>query len=186
MRELLYLTGNAMKFRQASLVCEPFDISLQRTTADIPEIQAETGEPIAQDKSAKAFALLQKPLVVSDDSWIIPGLRGFPGPYMKYMNDWFTLADWVHLTKDLTDRTIILRQIVVYQDSSTQQLFSVDITGELLSEPRGTSHHPHNALVSFDGGHRSNAEYHERGESAAAAYHNPWHEFAAWYKEKEL
>jgi len=61
---------------------------------------------------------------------------------MKSINDWFTPEDWLRLTSDLTDRTIILRQIVVYQDKHGQQLFSVDIPGMLLREAQGTSPYP--------------------------------------------
>jgi XTP/dITP diphosphohydrolase len=183
MNDLIYVTGNAIKFRQAAITCEPFGISLQQTELDIVEIQAETGEPVARDKAQKAFALLQKPLVISDDSWMIPGLNNFPGPYMKSMNHWFTPEDWLRLTNTLEDRTITLRQIVVYQDANDQQLFTVDVPGILLHEIRGTSPFSQSTIVSLDGGKRSAAEFHEKGESAAAQHHNPWHEFAKWYKE---
>jgi XTP/dITP diphosphohydrolase len=185
MKELTYITGNAVKFRQAVMTCEPLGITLvQQSGLDIPEIQAESGEVIACDKAAKAFATLQKPLVVSDDSWTIPGLKGFPGPYMKYVNDWFTIDDWLNLTRNLTDRRIILQQIVVYHDANGQQVFSEDIAGILLTEPRGNSPYPHSAITSFDDGEHSNAEYHEKGESAAAHHPNPWHKFAAWYSKQ--
>jgi inosine/xanthosine triphosphate pyrophosphatase family protein len=185
MKQLAYVTGNAFKFRQADVTCKPFGVQLEQIKLDIPEIQAATGEQVARDKAAKAFAALQKPLVVSDDSWMIPGLNNFPGPYMKHMNDWFTVEDWLRLTSTLEDRSIILRQIVIHQDEHGQQLFSVDIPGILLREARGASPYPHASLVSLDGGKRSNAEYHEKGESAAANYHNPWHEFAQWYGKEE-
>jgi XTP/dITP diphosphohydrolase len=185
MNELVYVTGNDVKFRQALFTCQPFGVHLQQTRLNIHEIQAETGEPVARDKAEKAYAQLQKPLVVSDDSWMISGLNGFPGPYMKYMNDWFTTEDWIRLTQPLADRQITLRQIVVYQDEHKQQLFSVDIPGILLKAPRGKSPYPHTALVSLDGGTYSNAEYHEKGESATQYLHNPWHEFAKWYSEKQ-
>lgn len=165
-------------------MCEPHGITLQQTKLDIQEIQAETGEPVARDKAAKAFTALGKPLVVSDDSWMIPGLNNFPGPYMKSMNDWFSPEDWLRLTKDLADRRIILRQIVVYQDGDGQQLFTADISGVLLSEIRGTSPYPHSTITSFDGGKTSNAEYHEKGEAAAQHHRNVWHDFTEWYAEE--
>lgn len=165
--------------------CAPFDVTLEQAQLDIPEIQAETGEEIARDKATKAYAELQKPLVVSDDSWMIPGLNNFPGPYMKQVNEWLTVQDWLNLTRDLSDRSIILRQIVVYQDEAEQFVFSVDIPGILLAKARGTSPYPHSTITSFDGGKHTNAEYHEKGESAAANHHNPWHEFAKWYSAKE-
>lgn len=184
MKQITYVTGNATKFHQASVACQQAGIELQQTKLDIPEIQSETGEPVARDKAAKAFAILQQPLVVSDDSWMIPGLNNFPGPYMKSINDWFTVEDWLRLTAQLTDRSIILHQIVIYQDSEGQQLFTVDIPGILLREARGKSPFPHSTITSFDNGLHSNAEYHEKGESAAQYHHNPWHDFAAWYTQE--
>jgi XTP/dITP diphosphohydrolase len=183
-KNLLYVTGNMYKFRQAIANCTPAGISLEQAQLDIPEIQAAIGEEIARDKAAKAYALLQKPLVVSDDSWMIPGLNNFPGPYMKYVNEWFTVQDWLNLTRDLADRSIILHQAVVYQDEAEQFAFSVDIPGILLTEARGKSPYPHTTITSFDGGKHTNAEYHEKGESAAANHYNPWHEFVKWYSER--
>lgn len=179
MEPLIYATGNPLKFRQASLTCESFGIALLQKKLDIPEIQAETGEPVARDKAMKAFALLERPLVVSDDSWMIPGLNNFPGPYMKYMNDWFSSEDWLRLTSTLSDRRIILRQIVAYQDADRQRTFALDIPGVLLPEPRGVSDYPHTTIVSFDNGRTSMAEHHERGESVVQQ-RSPWHDFSEW------
>ncbi len=166
--------------------CAPAAINLQQTKLAIHEIQAETGELVARDKAAKAFAILNKPVVVSDDSWMIPGLNNFPGPYMKSMNDWFTPQDWLRLTSSLTDRRIILRQIVVYQDADGQQLFILDIPGILLHETRGVSAYAHATITSFDNGTTSNAEHHQEGKSAAEKLRSPWHDFAAWYGKEKL
>jgi non-canonical purine NTP pyrophosphatase (RdgB/HAM1 family) len=182
--KLLYVTGNGVKFHQADLVCQQAGIQLEQRKLDVTEIQAEDGETIARDKAAKAFALLQQPVVISDDTTSIPGLKGFPGPYMKYVNDWFTPEDWLRLTIDLDDRRIILRQVVVYQDEDGQEVFSVEIPGVLLKEIRGTSPYPHTSITSYDSGRHSNAEMYERGESASAHLPNVWHEFADWYSKR--
>jgi inosine/xanthosine triphosphate pyrophosphatase family protein len=114
---------------------------------------------------------------------MISGLNDFPGPYMKYMNDWFTTEDWLRLTSTLEDRRVILRQIVIYQTADEQQIFTVDIPGILLHEIRGSSPFTQSPLISFDGGKHSTAEYHEKGESASQHHHNPWHEFSEWYNK---
>jgi inosine/xanthosine triphosphate pyrophosphatase family protein len=152
----------------------------------VPEIQGEDSELIARDKANKAFAKFQKPVVISDDSWSVPGLNGFPGAYMKSVNDWFTVDDWLNLTRPLTDRRIMLTQIVVYQDADGQQLFSCDIKGILLPEARGKSPYPHSEITSFDGGQTSNAEHHERGQSSASHLPNVWHDFAEWYSKTHV
>jgi XTP/dITP diphosphohydrolase len=181
MKRLLYVTGNDVKVRQADTICQPADIKLIQTELDIVEVQSDQAEAIARDKAEKAFTQLREPLVVSDDSWLIPGLKGFPGPYMKYINEWFSIEDWLNLTKNLTDRRIILRQIVVFQNTDGQQLFSADIEGALLHEPRGKSQYPHLSITSLDGGKHTSAEIHEQDRSATAHLRNVWHEFVEWY-----
>ena len=181
MKTLIFPTGNEVKFRLANLVCKQKGIALQRLEIDVPELQAENGEEVCRDKALRAFEILRKPLVVNDDSWIIPGLGGFPGPYMKSMNKWFTSEDWLRLTKDLTDRRIILRQVAVYQDQNQQKTFISDIQGVLLTEIRGESHFTHTPMVSFDGGKNTVAEVHARGEAAAEGHRTAWHDFAEWF-----
>lgn len=183
MRELAYVTGNPVKLLQAQTVCQPLGIELVQTKLDITEIQSDAGEAVARDKAQKAFEMLQKPLVANDDSWTIPGLHGFPGPYMKYMNGWFTSEDWLRLTSTLPDRNITLRQVLVYQDAKGQKVFYVDIAGTLLTEIRGASEQTHDNIVSFDRGQTSVGEHVERKRSVTANLHTVWHEFAEWYNQ---
>lgn len=183
MNNVLYATGNDVKFRQANDVCKSFNLTLVQDKLDVPEIQGEDSEIITRDKAEKAYAMFKKPVVISDDSWSIPGLNGFPGAYMKSVNEWFTVDDWLNLTRTLTDKRVVLRQIVIYQDADGQKLFSCDIEGVLLSEPRGKSIYPHSYIVSFDGGKTSNAEHHERNTSSVSHLPNVWHDFAEWYSK---
>ncbi len=185
MKAVLYATGNNVKFRQAEHVCDEFGIILIQHGLDVPEIQSEEALPIALDKAQKAYDLCKQPVVISDDSWVIPGLNGFPGPYMKSMNHWFSVDDWLRLTASLTDRRIILTQIAVYQDINGPRLFSSTIEGMLLPKARGSSTYAHSSITSFDGGEHSNAEFHARTESAATHLKNVWHDFAEWYSEQQ-
>lgn len=181
MHPLIFPTGNEVKFRLANIVCSAQGITLERLQVDIPELQAETGEEVCRDKALRAFEILRKPLVVNDDSWVIPGLGGFPGPYMKSMNIWFTSEDWLRLTKDLSDRRIILRQVVTYQDETRQKTFTRDVEGILLSEIRGQSPFTHTPLASFDGGKTTIAEVHAAGKPAVEGKRTAWHDFAEWF-----
>lgn len=185
MRTLTFVSGNELKLRGARAICEPRGFTIEQAILDIPEIQAEEGEPVAIDKAQKAFAILQKPLVVTDDTWVIPGLNGFPGPYMKSMNHWFTAEDFLRLTLPLADRRIILRQIAVYQDDSGQKVFSVDIAGTLLTEIKGTSKYAHTTITALDDSGKSFAEIDAEGKSAIAGKHTVWHELTDWLEAKD-
>jgi len=188
MRSLLYATGNSDKFRQAQFACRPAGIELIQNSLEVPEIQGEDERLIALDKAAKAYAKFKEPLIISDDSWIIPGLNGFPGPYMKSMGLWLTAVDWLNLTRGLSDRRVILRQLVVYQDTSEAEvIFAHDINGVLLTDLWGNPKDQKNQqdyIVSFDGGTHSIAELNHQGKRALADSRSVWDEFVEWYTQK--
>jgi XTP/dITP diphosphohydrolase len=183
MEPILFCTGNNVKLRTAETICAKYGIKVTQIRLDIPEIQAPDGQTVARDKALRAFEALQKPVVIADDSWLIPGLKGFPGPYMKDVNGWLSEEDWLNLTKPLTDRSIILRQVIVYQDVHQQQLFHTDVEGTLLTDIRGKSKYPHTSITSFDNGTSSVAEeiMQNRSAIAAAVARTSWDDFCEWY-----
>lgn len=185
MRELTFVTGNDLKFKTASHHCAKHGITLVQQDIETVEIQAEIGEPIARHKANEAFQKLQKPVIVTDDTWVIPGLNGFPGPYMKSMNHWFTPQNWLDLTRNLEDREIILRQIAVYQDEMEQVVFTCDLPATLLKEVRGEHKFSHLTILSFGNSGKSAAESLAEGVSAIGDMHTVWNELTAWLEAKE-
>ncbi len=183
MSELIFATGNDQKFLTARLSCEKYNIDLaQESSLDIPEIQSDNGQEIARHKASEAFRLLGKPVIITDDTWNIPALRGFPGAYNKWMNHWLSTDDWLRLTRELTDRRIFLTQILVYQDELEQVLFEQPVEGVLLAEPQGVSARGSEPLISFDGGEHSIADLLTTGKSAIAGRKNAWDAFGTWFK----
>ena len=150
---------------------------------EIDEIQSEDAEKIVLDKLSKAFAVLQKTVVVTDDSWNIPALNGFPGPYMKSINHWFTPEDYLRLTIELKDRSINLVQWLGYADGTITKVFKHTTKGELLKEIKGQYGNANHKLVSIEGDNGlSVAEVYDKGvnnsERTAAVI---WVEFMEWY-----
>lgn len=86
MKTIYFATGNPDKIKIAETVCEPINIKVQAVDLDIDEIQGEDPEMIVRDKAKKAYEKLGMPVVVSDDTWSIKALNGFPGAYMKSIN----------------------------------------------------------------------------------------------------
>lgn len=188
--ELKFVTGNAGKFSMAQHICEQVGIKLIQMTLDIDEIQGEEPEPIVKDKLAKAFAAAKQPVVVSDDSWSIPGLRGFPGAYMKSMNHWFTPENFLDLTKNLEDRSIFIRQFLAYTDGKETQIFNTDIPGEILTEARGKCGDPIQKVISIVGDNgKSVSEVYDAGMQHDPARLNNredvWTSFAEWYSSRD-
>ncbi len=180
-KEITFVTGNADKVRTANEICNKFGITLVQTTFDIVEIQAEDAGIIVRDKASKAYELVGKPVVVNDDSWVIPGLNGFPGPYMKSMNHWFSAEDFLRLTQPLTDRRIFLAQYTVYQDERGAKLFQRDIEGILLPSIQGDYKvASHANIVSFDGGKTSIGANLAKQRSNIDHLQTTWHDLGEW------
>jgi XTP/dITP diphosphohydrolase len=186
MKTIIFSTGNDGKYTDSLLVCKLYEIDVIQRNIDVVEIQSEDPEKVAIDKAAKAYEILRKPLVVSDDSWAIPGLKGFPGVYMHSINEWFTPDDFLRLTQSLDDRRAILTQHLVYIDGVTTKLFKANLEGKLLTEIRGKSKHPSHTVIAMNGDNGlSIAEVHEN--ELNRTNRDPaliWHNFAKWYSDK--
>ncbi|HEU4966786.1 MAG TPA: non-canonical purine NTP pyrophosphatase [Candidatus Saccharimonadales bacterium] len=183
--QLIFVTGNREKFEIAEATCQPLGITLLHKNISTDEIQGEESEPIILHKAQAAYRLLKAPLVVSDDFWRIPSLQGFPGPYMKSVNSWFTPQNWLDLTQHLTDRQIILDQSLCYCDATIQKVFKVSHNGTLLPEARGHYGNPLQKVLSMPGDNGlSVAEAYDRGtvhaERDVAA---GWRQLAAWLQD---
>jgi non-canonical purine NTP pyrophosphatase (RdgB/HAM1 family) len=184
MKTLAFVTTNPQKFAMGHSICQDYGIRLLQTKLDIDEVQSEDTEYVARRKAEAANHLTGAPVITSDDAWEIHGLKGFPGTYAKSVNEWFSPADYLNLTRDLEDRTTSFIQTLVFQDDDTQQLFVQTTPGTLLKEARGDSGVSIQAIISLEpGGNQSIAEMisdasHYKGESALAV----WHNFARWYQ----
>lgn len=184
MPDFTFVTSNDHKVKTAKAVCAAAGLSFSHKHLDLLEIQADDGEAVARHKVRQAFQACKSPVVVTDDNWDIPGLRGFPGPYMRHINQWFEPKDFINLTRGLADRRIIMSHILAYKDGQTEKIFTVDIPATLLKEPRGESIITHFKVISLDGGQHSTAEAEADGSSAIANTANAWHDFCEWFQNR--
>lgn len=189
MKTIYFATSNKDKIQIAETICNEANISIKAITLDIDEIQGEDPEVIVRDKAMRAYEQLGMPVVVSDDTWDIRALKGFPGAYMKSINYWFEPEDFLRLMQGVKDRHITLHQYLAYTDGNITEVFKSDINGKIIHEVRGISEKSPNMTVTaldLDNG-KTIAEVFEQGaEAVAARYKNStdaWHDFIDWYKE---
>lgn len=186
MKEIIFVTGNSDKIRHARTILAEFGFAPRQEQLKIVEIQAEEGEPIVRDKAQKAYNILKQPLIANDDSWSVPALNGFPGPYMASMNHYFKPEDFLRLFSTITDRRIILHQHIVYQDERGQQYFVRSIEGTLLQEVRRPAHLvqdiPCLSVISLTSDGKSMAELIAEDKSSASlsGRRTAWHDLGEW------
>lgn len=189
MKVVYFATTNAEKIQIARAVCEEVGITVKPVAIDIDEIQGEDPQAIVRDKAKRAYEQLGMPVVVSDDTWDIRALKGFPGAYMKSINYWFTPEDFLRLMNGIKDRHITLHQYLAYTDGNVTEIFENDIHGKIISEARGSSEKSPNMTVTVldsDNG-KTIAEVFEQGREAVVARYkkrpDAWHGFVDWYKK---
>jgi non-canonical purine NTP pyrophosphatase (RdgB/HAM1 family) len=136
---ILYVTGNPAKLRTAQNFLQEMGIEIERATVEIDEIQSDSIEKISLDKAKKSFEILKQPLIVNDSGWFFLGLNGFPGPFMKYVNEWFSGENFLDLTRNLKDRRVILKQVIVWTDGAEYKVFEHDTHCFLHKEIKGDS-----------------------------------------------
>lgn len=178
---LYFVTGNKHKIDTAKRQLSPQGIIFEAKSLSIIEIQSHTMEDIAKDKAEKAFAQLKQPLIIKDDGWFITALNGFPGPYMRYINEWFTSKDFLNLMQGKENREVIFHEVLYYIDKNQQKSFTAKAKGNVLKEVKGTGL-PSNSVFSFKENGTSIAECTNQNIDFLEK-HKIWNDFARWYKQ---
>jgi XTP/dITP diphosphohydrolase len=140
---LVYVTGNELKFKVALQALQGSGISLERKSLNTPEIQSSRVEEIAEWSAIWASRQLHQPVVVMDAGYYIEALNGFPGPFIKYVNEWFSAGDYLNLMQGKENRRVILQDCLAYcRPDGKPTLFCQIHQGELAAKPgrrKGTS-----------------------------------------------
>ncbi len=184
MTSVIFATGNASKFYEASKICLKHGIDLTQQAIDIDEIQHHDALKITEAKIQSAYEVLKRPVVVNDSSWEIPALGGFPGGYMKDVTNWLSTSDFQALMADKADRRIFLHEVVAYSDGETTNIFTHRRGGVFLSEPRGKSLPTFSRLVQMDSDSVTIAEIFDKGNwnTDRLEEYKHWYDFAQWYQ----
>ena len=178
MKHIILITGNSRKLGEAKAALVDFDIEVENRQFDIDEIQSRDVTAIATDKARKAYKLVGEPVVVTDTSWDIPALHGFPGGYMKDVADWFEPIDFINLLSTHDDKSISFTETIVYQDDKQTRIFSQKFMGKIADKPRGSGNSIEQ-LAEFDG--FTIGERQQQGRLSHDPKDYVWYQFGQWF-----
>lgn len=178
---LYYVTSNQNKIAVAQKNLTPLGVHFEPIYLDIVEIQSDSLESVALQKAQEAFNKVKKPLFINDHFWSISALHGFPGAYMKYMNQWLEPEDFLRLMKGKENRDAIQTEALCFTDGNTTKLFTTVHKGKVLEQKEGEGI-PAQTIISLSSDNISIAKKLETDPSAIEEY-PLWEEFATWYKK---
>lgn len=134
---IIFVTGNKYKFQIAKQASKGSSFKIIQKKLDIPEIQSESVEEIAAFSAKWASDKLKKPVVVSDGGCYIEALNGFPGPFIKYINKWFSVEDMLRLMDGKKNRRVVWKDCLAYCESGKEPITFIDYTKGMIAEKAG-------------------------------------------------
>ncbi len=185
--EIYYATGNAGKFEEVKAFFEQYEptILVKQFPVDIEEIQSLDQKKIAIDKAKKAWALLQKPLLIDDSGIYFEGYNQFPGTFSKYIFQALGFDGIFKLVNENAKAAFILQ--MVYIDGERLETFEGHCAGTIVKPVEVATHPqlPLTAIFKPEGTDKTYAELRYTKEFVRFAFRqHALKNFLAWYKEK--
>lgn len=181
---LYFVTENKSKFDNANIVLKRYGLQLLQKTLPVVEIQSHSLEDIAKYKAKQAYEHVKKPIVVKDDGWYFTALNGFPGSYMRYMNEWLSAKDLLRLLKPYKNHEIIFRDALCYRDEKIEKVFTGIIKGHFITKPQGKGVSSAQ-ICTFRKDGKTMAQCINEGIHFADTEDSVWNEFAQWFATKK-
>ena len=111
-----FVTGNSWKWEIGRDIFAQYGLELVQANMETPEIQASDVRDVATYSAQYAAQVLGEPVIKSDVGYYITALNGFPGPFIKYINQMLTEDDLLNLMKGIKDRSMVARECLAYAE----------------------------------------------------------------------
>lgn len=140
--KITLITKNSGKIKAAKQVFDQYDIQVDFTEIEFPEIQADTSLEIARHTAQQASKQLNAPTIREDHSLFINHVH-FPGPFMAYMEKKLPVDKLIQILSHATDKTGFFEIATVYAEpngTTLEYVYQVPVTFKqqiVIPDPRG-------------------------------------------------
>lgn len=187
--KIYFVTGNIYKFQVAQKALEGTGNELIQEKLETPEIQSTSVEEIASYSAKWAAEKTGKPVTVTDAGYYIETLNGFPGPFIKYINQWLTSEDLIKLMEGQTNRKVVVREGLAYCEPGEEPVvFIGESIGSVAPRPVITDKQgstPINEIFIPDGYNKVETEISKDEMIEFWAKRDPWKKLAQYLKDQK-
>lgn len=131
MQQLIFVTGNENKAREAGLV---LGREIAHEKLELDELQSMDLRTIIEHKVRQAYAKLRKPVMVEDVSLEIKKWNGFPGPLIKWLHERMGYDELCSILGE--DRRADWRVMYGYYDGEKCVTADACVSGTIAEKPR--------------------------------------------------
>ena len=113
--DICVVTGNAGKWRILHDTTGDL-LRLVQVPLETPEIQTLDVAEVARFSALWAARELGKPVLKTDVGYYLPALNGFPGPFVKWINQTLTPENILAMLGAEGERRILIREVLAYAE----------------------------------------------------------------------
>jgi XTP/dITP diphosphohydrolase len=183
--EIYYVTSNTGKFEE---VAEFFqkncpEITIKHYLLDVDEIQSLDQKAVVTDKVNKAFAIVNKPLLLDDGGIFFNAYHQFPGTLSKFVFQGLGFKGLFKLVEEDNRAAFILQ--LAYTDGLQTELFEGKCEGTIISPDDLSSHPqlPFTAIFKPNGSDKTLAELRNTPNFSHYSFRQQaLKKFAEWYR----
>lgn len=128
MNKLYLITGNKNKAKD---IQEMLGFPIEVKDLHLIEVQSMDLEVIIRHKAEEAFKKIKKPLIVEDVGLFLDAWNGFPGPFIRYVEDIVGYETLLKMMESEKNRKATVRIAVGYHDGKKVQIFWGDLKGNI-------------------------------------------------------
>lgn len=128
---LNFTSSNYDKYLEVRSILQSSGIDLEFCELKLSEIQSDSIEEIALEKSKSAYKQLYSPVIVEDDGLFIEDLNGFPGQYSSYVYKTVGNKGILKLLKDAASRSAVFKSLFVFYDGKNYKTFTGERKGRI-------------------------------------------------------
>jgi XTP/dITP diphosphohydrolase len=133
-----FVTTNLHKFEEAQNFLANFEIPIAKLDVEAVEIQDDELENIAKYSALDAVKNCGLPVFVEDAGLFIESLKGFPGPYSKFVFQTVGVNGILKLMDGFKDRNAYFKSVICYAALNQEPMcFVGKVEGKICSEIRG-------------------------------------------------
>jgi XTP/dITP diphosphohydrolase len=183
--KLYLVTGNPKKIEVAKFALANHGIDVEQLEMDTPEIQSSETEEVAKYSVKFAADKTGKIVIKGDFGMGIEMLNGFPGPFVKFINKWFSVEQFSSLYKDVPNPKAYFIDSLGYCEPGKEPVcFSTKTFGNLIDKPRGDNGNMVDSLFVPQGYKKTIAEL-SKEESMKLWANDRYDQLAKYLKDKE-